>query len=179
MVLFEEEMFTTGAVEVRRDADARVLCIGLGAGYMDITVVELDPVMVQIARKWFGLKEDHRHRVIVEDGLKYMEEATEHGVTFDVIYLDACTTQKHVDLTSNCPVGSFLTEDAAMMLSKMTRTRGVLVVNVLSLTLIPDVISNEVWEVKSIYEKFFAECIITSVSDLLNTNSCELEMHQN
>ncbi|KAJ1373071.1 hypothetical protein KIN20_035402 [Parelaphostrongylus tenuis] len=85
-----EEMFASGAVQIRRDAEAKVLCVGLSDGYlnsylyhhfpkMDLTIVELDPMIVQIARKWFDLDEDHRQRVIIDDGLKYMRNVADNG----------------------------------------------------------------------------------------------------
>ncbi|KAE9411913.1 hypothetical protein Angca_006307, partial [Angiostrongylus cantonensis] len=83
--------FASGTVEIRRDVVAKVLCVGLGGGYlnsylhhhfpkMDITIVELDPMMLRIARKWFGLDEDHRQRVIIDDGLNYIKRAAESGI---------------------------------------------------------------------------------------------------
>ena len=36
-------------------------------------VVELDPSIAEIAKSWFEFKEDERMKVIIEDGLKYIQ----------------------------------------------------------------------------------------------------------
>ncbi|PIO70191.1 hypothetical protein TELCIR_07966 [Teladorsagia circumcincta] len=93
--LMIEEMFVSGAVEMSRDATSNVLCIGMGAGYlnsylhstypkMNITVVEIEPKMVEIALKWFDLVLDDWHRVITMDGTKFLEEAAKQGEGYQV-----------------------------------------------------------------------------------------------
>ncbi|PIO60456.1 hypothetical protein TELCIR_18046 [Teladorsagia circumcincta] len=90
-----EEMFVSGAVEMSRDAKSNVLCIGMGAGYlnshlhstypkMNITVVEIEPKMVKIALKWFDLVLDDWHRVITMDGVKFLKEAAKEGEGYQV-----------------------------------------------------------------------------------------------
>uniref|UniRef100_A0A0K0DGT3 PABS domain-containing protein n=1 Tax=Angiostrongylus cantonensis TaxID=6313 RepID=A0A0K0DGT3_ANGCA len=126
-------MFASGTVEIRRDVVAKVLCVGLGGGYlnsylhhhfpkMDITIVELDPMMLRIARKWFGLDEDHRQRVIIDDGLNYIKRAAESGIQYGVVHLDVCTTDPNAK--HNCPLDVFVSEDALSVLSKLINRRG-------------------------------------------------------
>ncbi len=75
----------------------RVLVVGLGGGVlpkrmhrdysqMQIDVVELDPVIVQVARDFFALPEDERLRVIVGDGREYLRSTSE---AYDIIIVDA------------------------------------------------------------------------------------------
>jgi spermidine synthase len=75
----------------------RILIIGLGGGAMPmflralypkvlIEVVDIDPKVVEVARRYFGFKEDPRMKAVVADGRKYLE-AAEPG--FDLIFLDA------------------------------------------------------------------------------------------
>ncbi len=75
----------------------RMLVIGLGAGsipkrflheYPQVMVesVELDPVVVEVARQYFAVAEDPRHRIIVQDGRQYVRRA--EG-TYDLILVDA------------------------------------------------------------------------------------------
>lgn len=40
---------------------------------LSIEVVELDPSISEIAKSWFEFKEDERMKVVIEDGLKYIE----------------------------------------------------------------------------------------------------------
>jgi spermidine synthase len=82
-----------------RPGARRALCIGLGAGSVPRTlhlrgiateVVEIDPAIVQIARRWFGFPEEIP--VFVEDGRTYVERTTER---YDFIVLDAFHAETH------------------------------------------------------------------------------------
>lgn len=75
----------------------RVSIVGLGGGSMvhflqkyapdvNVTVVEIDPAVIDTARRFFGVKPDDRLSIVQQDGAKYFAETDE---TFDVIYLDA------------------------------------------------------------------------------------------
>ena len=75
----------------------RVLYVGLGAGSsekrlwrdfprMQITVVELDPVVVDVARRWFALPDSPRLRVEVGDGRRFLAD---HRDRWDVVVVDA------------------------------------------------------------------------------------------
>lgn len=80
------------------DAPRELLMIGLGGGSLAryayarlpdtrITAVELEPQVVVAARAWFGLPEDDaRLRVVVGDGLEYLEG---HPQRADLLLLDA------------------------------------------------------------------------------------------
>src|SRR5947209_12526965 len=75
----------------------RMLVVGLGAGsipksflrsYPQVLVdsVELDPVVVDVARQYFAVPEGPRHRIIVQDGRQYVRRT--EGL-YDVILMDA------------------------------------------------------------------------------------------
>jgi spermidine synthase len=75
----------------------RMLIIGLGGGSMakflhrrfpqaHIDAVELDPMVVDVARRYFGLVEDERLRVHVGDGRAFIEKSAQR---YDIIFLDA------------------------------------------------------------------------------------------
>ena len=75
----------------------RLLEIGLGGGttasylfnsfpQLDITIVELDPVVVELAREYFFLPTAGRLKVVVRDGRIFLARSTE---TFDIILIDA------------------------------------------------------------------------------------------
>lgn len=74
-----------------------VLVIGLGGGLapkrfhrdypeMSIDAVEIDPVVVRVARDFFYVPEDHRMRLHVLDGRQFIQRA---GGRWDLIILDA------------------------------------------------------------------------------------------
>lgn len=73
------------------------LLIGLGGGVlakrmwhdypdMRIDVIEIDPEVVEVSRRFFGLPDDERLRIIVGDGRAYLERT---DACYDVIVIDA------------------------------------------------------------------------------------------
>jgi spermidine synthase len=77
----------------------RVLMIGLGGGtftsllrrhYPDLWIdaVEIDPVVVEAAKRFFGVREDSRFRIHIEDGADFIERSS---YLYDLIFLDAYT----------------------------------------------------------------------------------------
>ena len=80
-----------------RPAAESMLLVGLGGGalvrYLNhgfpalrLDVVEIDPVIVRVARDWFGVREGPRTRIFVADGHEYLRRASER---YDIILLDA------------------------------------------------------------------------------------------
>jgi spermidine synthase len=81
-----------------RPGARRMLFIGLGGGSapkrmwrdfpnLQIQVAELDPEVVKVARRYFGLPDDPRLRVAAEDGRRYL--ARHDDERWDVIAIDA------------------------------------------------------------------------------------------
>ncbi len=75
----------------------RVLVVGLGGGTipgflhkhfpnMQIDVVDIDPVVVEAAKEFFGFREDDSMRAYVEDGRPFIARSPGR---YDVIFLDA------------------------------------------------------------------------------------------
>lgn len=82
---------------------SRVLMIGLGGGttqktfehyYPEVTIdtVELDPVVVQAAKLYFGFKESARQRVHLQDGRLFLKRTRRR---YDLVILDAYTTGRY------------------------------------------------------------------------------------
>jgi spermidine synthase len=80
---------------------AKVLIVGLGGGafptflrhyYPDahVTVVELDPEVIVVAKRFFAFKEDDRCRAVCADGRKFIEASKDQ---YDLIVLDAYGAQ--------------------------------------------------------------------------------------
>jgi spermidine synthase len=80
-------------------APQRVLLIGLGGGrlqmvlhhYLEQTVlytVEIDPVVVEVACRFFGITPDARQHIVVKDGRDYLRGMPGEA-PYDVILLDA------------------------------------------------------------------------------------------
>jgi len=79
------------------DMPQQILVVGLGGGTVsrtlrriypdaEITNVEFDPVVVDMARQYFGYAEDDRMKLAVEDARRWLRGTKER---FDVIVLDA------------------------------------------------------------------------------------------
>jgi spermidine synthase len=75
----------------------RALVMGLGGGAfpmmlhrrfpgMKVDVVEINPVVADVAKRYFGVKEDERLKIVIEDGARYMKGKEP---LYDVILLDA------------------------------------------------------------------------------------------
>jgi spermidine synthase len=87
----------TSALCVNATSPKSVLIIGLGGGALPsflrhyfpdtrVTVVELDPDVIAVAKKFFAFKEDDRCRAVCGDGRKFIEDSKDQ---YDLIYLDA------------------------------------------------------------------------------------------
>lgn len=82
-----------------RPAPRRILLIGLGGGRLQLVLhhyleqvslytVELDPLVLEIAQRFFGFSTDERQNVIMADGRAYLHSAPAEA-PYDVIFLDA------------------------------------------------------------------------------------------
>lgn len=82
--------------------DAHILFVGLGGGSMPtyarhvlpaaaIDVVEIDPLVAEVARDWFGFREDGRMRVHIGDGREFIERTP--PASYDIIFLDAFSAE--------------------------------------------------------------------------------------
>jgi spermidine synthase len=88
------------------------LVLGLGGGSMHhllskkfpgihITSVEIDKVMVEVARNYFSLEDIPNHRIIVDDALKVIALPEEYGLplnSFQAVIVDIFCGQKYPDL---------------------------------------------------------------------------------
>lgn len=93
---FEYLSFMSASLLLRPQQKA-VLIVGLGAGGMihflrhiapelRIDAVEIDPVVVELAAKYFGTRPGAGVEIITGDGMTFLSET---GNQYDVIYLDA------------------------------------------------------------------------------------------
>ncbi|MDP2647034.1 MAG: fused MFS/spermidine synthase [Desulfobacterales bacterium] len=79
------------------DKPQRILIVGLGGGTLAkflhkhypralIDAVDIDPAVVEVARKFFEFREDEKLRAHISDGRKFVED---HPGVYDLIFLDA------------------------------------------------------------------------------------------
>jgi len=113
----------------------RVAMVGLGGGstqrayqayYTNVLVdtVELDPAVVSVAKKYFGVAETAKHKIYNEDGRVFLRRATE---SYDLIIMDAYTTTRY---GSSIPPHLTTREFFALASSRLI-TNGVLAYNVI------------------------------------------------
>ena len=83
-----------------KPAPRSVLVIGLGGGSLpsallrvlpktDIDIVEIDPAVVMVAKKYFGFRLTPRVHITEEDGRVFVKRAIRKGEKYDMIMLDA------------------------------------------------------------------------------------------
>jgi spermidine synthase len=118
----------------------RVLVIGLGGGVipralrridpdMRIDVVELDPAVADVARRYFGYREDPRLRTHIGDGRVFVRRQLRAGVRYDIVVIDAF---ERVYVPEHFLTREFLSQVKAVlapggMVASNTFTRGPLV----------------------------------------------------
>ena len=122
-------------LEKNNSDDVHLLLIGLGGGSLPMfifthfpriytTVVELDPDIVDVAKKWFGFQESARMKLIVGDGIEFLKENSKnyHIVVFDV---DSKDTSKAL----SCPPAVFVDEEILKCVKAMLFPGGLFVLN--------------------------------------------------
>ena len=73
---------------------------------MNITAVDIDPAMLSIATKYFGLVQDEHLNVVIEDGIQFLTKAAKNGKNFKAILFDV--DSKDSSLGMSCPPVQFL-----------------------------------------------------------------------
>lgn len=86
----------TSALEIAASSEKKIrtIIIGLGAGllpmflheclpFLEIEVVELDPLIFDLARKYFGFTEDNRLKARIGDGIQFIQDANIAGPSSD------------------------------------------------------------------------------------------------
>jgi spermidine synthase len=113
----------------------RVAMIGLGGGstqrayqfyYTNVVVdtIEIDPAVVSVAKKYFGVTETPRHKIKTEDGRVFLRRS---ATNYDLILLDAYTTGRY---GSSIPP-HLTTREFFGIASQRLSTNGVLAYNVI------------------------------------------------
>lgn len=97
---------------VLRPEQEQVLIVGLGGGSMihflkrydpkvHVDAVEIDPVVVKIAKNYFGVRSEKNVNIVTEDGFKYLATTKSQ---YDVIYMDAFLKPSHDTGTTGVPL---------------------------------------------------------------------------
>jgi spermidine synthase len=87
-----------------------------------IDVVEIDPKMTELAKKYFGLKDDPRLKTYNEDARVFLNN---NQKKYDAVYVDAFTSHLSIPY-------QLTTREAVQEISNSLNDKGVVVVNVIS-----------------------------------------------
>ena len=116
-------------------APQRVLIVGLGGGSIPtalreilpqatIDVVEIDPAVTRVAKRFFNFREDPKMKVAEIDGRVFVKRAQRAGTKYDVVMLDAFD---HEYIPEHLLTREFLAEVKSLL-----SPQGVLVANTFS-----------------------------------------------
>ncbi|VDD90964.1 unnamed protein product [Enterobius vermicularis] len=119
--------FAIGSLSTSLNSTSNVLI-------MNITVVELEKTMVEVAHKYFGLVDDDHQKTIVMDGVKYIENASKNGEKYDVVIIDACPTIYPMEKVILCPSTTFITNDTIRNIREVLSKNGVVIFKMLMVT---------------------------------------------
>ncbi len=119
-----------------KDDIRSVLVIGLGGGSLqrtyqaqhpgvEVETVEIDPAVVESARRFFALRESDRMKVVAADGRLFLRRSTR---AYDLIVLDAYTTNRY---GSGIPY-SLVTREFFQMVREHLADGGILACNVIA-----------------------------------------------
>lgn len=133
-----KRLFWGRAAEIIKDEEPtlkNILLLGLGGGTVahlisesfnqpEIVSVEIDPIMVEVARNYFDLDKIPNHRVIVDDALRVVVEPETYGLApgyFQAVFVDLFVGEKYPDLGSS---GNFISA-----VKRMATSGGLVVFN--------------------------------------------------
>lgn len=116
----------------------RILCLGGGACAYPIyamhknrqlvmDVVELDPVVVEAATKFFPLPSTDRFRLITDDGIRFLERTKPS--TYDVIFVDVGLTMTALRSSFNT---QFIHKKVLKKYHRILGAAGTLIINVIT-----------------------------------------------
>ncbi|NP_001038234.3 eEF1A lysine and N-terminal methyltransferase [Danio rerio] len=122
-----------------KDQPVSVLLVGLGGGGLPqfvrdfvpcarVEVVELDPVVLDVAQTWFGFQIDDRLKVTLGDGLEHITTLESEGERyFDVIMFDV--DSKDTTLGMSCPPPAFVETSLLKKVYSLLSPRGLFMLN--------------------------------------------------
>ncbi|XP_049588046.1 eEF1A lysine and N-terminal methyltransferase [Syngnathus scovelli] len=125
--------------EKNKDVPVSVLVVGLGGGGLpqflrdfvpgvSVEVVELDPVVLEVAKEWFHFRPDDQLTVTLGDGLERIRALEEEGGTlFDAIMFDVDNKDSTVGMS--CPPAAFVENSILHKVSSLLTPKGIFILN--------------------------------------------------
>ncbi|XP_014360897.2 eEF1A lysine and N-terminal methyltransferase homolog [Papilio machaon] len=116
----------------------RVAVLGLGGGSLcmflkkcfddlKVTAVDIDPAMLDLARKHFHLEVDDRLQVQIKDGLDFLKDEAKKGDHYEVVMFDMDSKERTLGLS--CPPPHFLHDHALAHVTELLHNHGHFILN--------------------------------------------------
>ncbi|MEQ2257873.1 eEF1A lysine and N-terminal methyltransferase [Xenotaenia resolanae] len=158
-----------------KDDPVSVLLVGLGGGGLPqflrnfvpnatVEVVELDPVVLEVAKEWFGFRPDDRLTVTLGDGLERIcSLEKEGGHLFDVIMFDV--DNKDSSLGMSCPPAGFVETPVLQKVFNLLTLRGLFILNLVCRDLV--LRKNVLERVRSVFPTILSRKIAEEINEVL------------
>nr|CAB3484267.1 unnamed protein product [Digitaria exilis] len=162
--------------------------IGLGAGcfpmflrgclpFIDIEVVELDPLVAELAKKYFGLSVDEQLKVHLEDGIKFIEDSVanrsvSNGSASDAIKILIIDVDSS-DLSSglSCPPENFVEDPFLQKAKEFLSEGGLFIINLVSRS--SSVREMVVSRLKAVFEHLYSLQLEEDINEVLFASPSE------
>ncbi|KAA8548383.1 hypothetical protein F0562_000067 [Nyssa sinensis] len=190
----------------------KAFVIGLGAGllpmflheclsFLHIEVVELDPVVVDLARDYFGFREDEHLKVHITDGIQFVREIANFETDgnednlfhaklpssngsylvsnvdgkgtdrIDILIVDVDSSDSSSGMT--CPAADFVEESFLLTVKNSLSEQGLFIINLVSRS--PAIKESVVSRMKVVFSNLFSLQLEEDVNEVLfalNTDIC-------
>ncbi|XP_047229992.1 eEF1A lysine and N-terminal methyltransferase isoform X2 [Girardinichthys multiradiatus] len=158
-----------------KDDPVSVILVGLGGGGLPqflrdfvpnatVEVVELDPVVLEVAKEWFGFRPDDRLTVTLGDGLERIcSLEKEGGHLFDVIMFDV--DNKDSSLGMSCPPAGFVETPVLQKVFNLLTPRGLFILNLVCRD--PVLRKNVLERVRSVFPTILSRKIAEEINEVL------------
>ncbi|KAJ1270570.1 hypothetical protein BS78_06G062200 [Paspalum vaginatum] len=168
---------------------ASTTVIGLGAGcfpmflrgclpFVDIEVVELDPLVAELAKKYFGFSMDEQLKVHLGDGIKFIEDrvAANHSVpngsasnAIKILIIDVDSS----DLSSglSCPPENFVKDPFLLTAKEFLSEGGLFIINLVSRS--SSVREMVISRLKSVFEHLYSLQLEEDINEVLFASPSE------
>lgn len=132
-------MIISALVAFDNKKDPSMAILGVGGGglcsFMNkfktkvkITGIEIDPDIIEIATKWFGLQKNETLEIRVQDGLQYLREIRNEGKHMDAVLFDV--DNKDSSIGMSCPPKEFLEDEVLNDVKEIITEKGLFILNV-------------------------------------------------
>lgn len=138
-------IFLIGSVldeRIKLGVTPRALCLGVGGGALlsflnaqlgfEVVGVEVDEVVLSVARKYFGLNDGKSLQLIVGDAIELVEKAVDIEILnakFDVVMVDLDSSEARSGISA--PPSEFVRNHVFQAMRLVLHDHGVLVINVI------------------------------------------------